>query len=265
MYLQHFGFGFAPFERDLPVEMLYESPRFSEAMARLIYVCEKRALSIITGEAGSGKSALLRLLSHRLDPNSYLFVYLADSQLTVRNFYYLASHSLGLNIQGQLPKLKNLFKTCVLDLFENKGKTVVIAIDEGQTLENSMLLELRFLTNYRFDSFSPLAIILAGETALKASLRTYHLSGIWRRIDVGYHLGGMDFEETKSYINHQLKNVGCNRPLFPDDVISSIQDRSKGLPAFINTFCRGCLLDAASRKQELIDGENLARVLADLT
>lgn len=265
MYLKHFGFSFLPFERDLPAEMLYESPRFSEGMARLLYACEKRVLSIITGEAGSGKSTLLRMLDHRLDPNSYLFVYLADSQLTARNFYYLASNALGLNIKGQLPKLKSVFKKCVLDLFENRSKTVVIVIDEGQTLENSMLLELRFLINFRCDSFSPLAIILAGETALKASLRTYHMSGIWRRIDIGYHLGGMDFEETKSYINHQLKNVGCNHPLFPDDVILRIQDKSKGLPAFINTLCRGCLLDASTRKQELVDGENLARVLTDLS
>ncbi len=140
----------------------------------------------------------------------------------------------------------------------------MVVIDEGQTLETSMLFELRFLLNYRCDSFSPLAVILSGETALKAALRAYHMSGIWRRIDTGYHLEGMDFEQTKAYINHQLKNAGCEHPLFPDDVIGRIQEKSKGLPAFINTLCRGCLFDAASRDQELIDGENLARVLTDL-
>ena len=75
----------------------------------------------------------------------------------------------------------------------------------------------------------------------------------------------MNFEETEKYINHQLKSAGCSRSLLPDDVISRIQKKSKGLPAYINTLCRGCLLDTSTRNQELIDGENLDRVLTDLS
>jgi len=265
MYLKHFGFEFAPFERDLPADLLYDSPFFAEGLARLIHACEKRTLALITGEAGSGKSALLRLLGHKLDPNTFLFSYIADSNLTPRNFYHLSLAAMGLTPPGHLPKLKSLFKKALLDLFENKGKTTIIAIDEGQTLEASMLFELRFAMNFKYDSFSPLAVILVGEPSLRAMLRAYHMSAIWRRVEIGYHLGAMDFEQTKSYIKHQLKNVGCGRPLFPDDVINRIQEKSKGLPAFINTLCRGCLLDASTRKQELIDGENLTRVLTDLS
>ncbi len=265
MYLAHFGFTHAPFERELPTDLLYDSPSFSEALARLLYVCEKRTLALITGEAGSGKSALLRLLGNKLDPNTYHYSYIADSNLTPRNFYFLSLSSMGLAPLGQLTRLKSLFKTALLDLYENKGKTTVIAIDEAQTLEASMLFELRFIMNFNCDSFSPLAVILVGETSLRTTLRAYHMSAIWRRVDTGYHLGAMDFEETKKYINHQLKSAGCSRPLFPDDVISRIQEKSKGLPAYINTLCRGCLLDASTRNQELIDGENLARVLTDLS
>ncbi len=264
MNLKHFGFNFAPFERDIQAEMLYEWPHFHEALARLVYACEKRTLAVVTGEAGSGKSTLLRLLGHRLDANAYLYLYLADSNLTVRNFYFTALTAMGLIAQGQQVKLKSLFKSAVLDFFENKGKTVVVMIDEAQSLEHSMLFELRFLLNYRCDSFSPLAIILAGETMLKATLRAYHMNGILRRIDTGYHLEGMDYEQTRAYINHQLKNAGCEHPLFPDDVIARIQEKSKGLPAFVNTLCRGCLFDAAGRSQSLVDGENLARVLTDM-
>ena len=265
MYAKHFGLAFLPFERDLEAELLYEWPHFSEALARLLYACQKRTLAVITGEAGSGKSTLLRLLGHRLDPNAYLYLYLADSNLNVRNFYFSALSAMGLLPPGQLPKLKEEFKRTVLDFFENKGKTVVVAIDEAQTLETSTLFELRFLLNYRCDSFSPLAVILSGETTLKAFLRGYHMSGIWRRIDTGYHLEGMDLEQTRAYINHQLKKAGCEHPIFPDDVIGRIQEKSKGLPALVNTLCRGCLFDAANRKQELVDGENLTRVLTDLS
>lgn len=265
MYLKHFGFSFGPFERDISADDLYDSPYFTEAMARLLYACEKRTLAVITGEAGSGKSTLLRLLNHRLDPNTYLYCYIADSTLSPRNFYFTVLSEMGLTPPGQLPKLKSLFKKALLELYETKGKTMIISIDEAQTLENSMLFELRFILNFKHDSFSPLTVILVGEPSLKASLRAFHMSAIWRRVDTGYHLSSMDFEQTKSYINHQLKVAGCGHPLFPDDVISRIQEKSKGLPAFINALCRGCLLDAFTRKQELVDGENLARVLNDLS
>lgn len=264
-YLEHFGLQFPPFERELAPEHLFDLPQFAEALARLLYVCRKRTLAVLTGEPGSGKSTLLRLLRHKLEPESYLFIYLADSQLTPRNFYTLCLSALGLAGSGSLPKLKTLFKTALMDLYENNNRTAVIAVDEAQTLEDSMLQELRFIMNFRVDSFSPLALVLVGESNLKAALRAFHMSAIWRRVDTSYHLTAMDFDQTKAYINHHLRVAGCPRPLFPDDVISRIQDRTKGIPAFVNTLCKGCLLDAGARKQELVDGENLARVLTDFS
>jgi len=59
--------------------------------------------------------------------------------------------------------------------------------------------------------------------------------------------------------------AGCSRPLFPDDVVSIIQERAKGIPAMVNILCKRCLLDAAARGQELIDMENFNRVLTDLS
>jgi type II secretory pathway predicted ATPase ExeA len=264
MYLQHFKLKFAPFERDIAPEFLYHSRQFDEALARLSYSCQKRTMVVITGEPGTGKSTLIRLLVERLDPNCYCFIYLADSQLSPRNFYVLTLTSLGLQTPGQLPKLKNLFKQTLLDLYENQGKTTVIAIDEAQTLEMPMLYELRFALNFKLDSFSPLALILLGQSEFRGTLHAFHMNPIARRVDTSFHLTGMDLQETKIYIGHQLKNAGCDRPLFPDDVISRIQERSKGITSGINLLCKGCLLDAASRNQELIDAENLNRVLNDL-
>lgn len=258
-----FGFTTAPFERDIPVQSLYEAPQYAEALARLLHVCRKRSLAVLTGEAGSGKSTVLRLLHHRLDPNHYRFCYVADSRLTVRTFYTLAVSALGVEPPWALPQLKQVFRQVAGDLYEHQGKTVVLVIDEAQTLPTALLLELRFVLNFREDSYSPLALILVGETPLKATLQAYTLSGVRRRVETGYHLGGLNREETKAYIVHHLAQAGCTRPLFPDDVVSRIQEVSHGLPALINALCRGCLLDAGNRGQELVDGENLARVLSE--
>lgn len=265
MFLKHFGMNISPFERDISSHSLYESKLFSEALARLFYTCQRRTMAIITGEAGAGKSTLLRMLGDKVDPNNYLFVYIADSDLTPRNFYTLALSALAVETPGQLPKLKQKFKDVVTDFYESKDLTCIIAIDEAQTLEISMIQELRFILNFKTDSFSPLAMILSGQTEFRSTLRTLHLEPIWRRVDTSYHLCGMTYEETKAYISHQLSVAGCSSPLFPDDVTRRIQEKTKGIPATINILCKGCLLDAATRGQELIDMENLNRILAELS
>mgnify|MGYP000972679701 CR=1 FL=1 len=265
MFLEHFGMHTAPFERGAASNALFESSQFSEGLARLLYSCQRRTLALVTGEVGTGKSTMLRFLRHKLDPNNYFFIYIADSNLSPRNFYTLAVSMLGVEPRTQLPKLKQQFKSITMDLYEGKGQSCVIAIDEAQTLELSMLQELRFIMNFKTDSFSPLSLILSGQAELRSTLRTLHMAAIWRRIDTNYHITGLDLAEAKAYITHQLSVSGCSRPLFPEDVVNRIHERAKGIPATLNTLCKGCLLDAASRKQDLVDAENLNRVLVEFT
>lgn len=265
MFIKHFSMTASPFERDIASQSLYESKQFSEALARLTFTCQKRALAVITGEVGAGKSTLLRMLESKLDRSHYLFIYIADSNLTPRNFYTLALLALAVEPPSQLPKLKQRFKDTVADFYETKGLTCVIAIDEAQTLEISMLQEFRFILNFKADSFSPMAVVISGQSELRSTLRTLHMMPIWRRVDTSYHLSGMTYDESKAYISHQLKTSGCRHPLFPDDVVNRIQEKAKGIPAMINILCKGCLIDAASRGQELVDVDNLNRVLSDLS
>lgn len=261
--LHHFHFKQHPFEREIATEFLFESASSKEALARLLYSCQKRALAVLTGEIGSGKSTLMRHLKKRLDQNRYILLYIADSQITARDFYPLVLSALGLPIPGRLIKSKRLFREFMIDLYESKQKTCVIAIDEAQSMEHSMLNELRFIMNFDIDSYSPIALLLIGESQLKSVLRAPYMGAVWRRVETFYHLAGMTSEESKAYINHHINAAGCDHPLFPDDVIAKIHEHSRGLPAAINKLCRGCLQDAASRKQSLVSTENLTRVITE--
>jgi type II secretory pathway predicted ATPase ExeA len=155
--------------------------------------------------------------------------------------------------------MKRAFQTVVSDLFQSKGKTCVLTIDEAQCLELDMIQEFRFIMNHHVDSFSPLALILAGQPEFRSVMRTLPLAAIRRRVDSFYHLAGMSAQETAKYIAHQMTVAGAKHPVFPDDVVERIHEHSKGIAAHINVLCKGCLLDAASRDQKLIDHSNLER------
>ena len=78
-----------------------------------------------------------------------------------------------------------------------RNKKVVCVLDEAHLLEKETLEEFRFLLNYRFDSMSPMALILVGQTELwDQKLRLQRYAAIRQRIDVNIVLRHLDRAET---------------------------------------------------------------------
>ncbi|WP_281889969.1 ATP-binding protein [Paenibacillus sp. YYML68] len=74
-----------PFTRE--VEPCYEFQGHREAYARLSMAVENRLLGVLTGEVGSGKSALLRRLFRSLDTMRTHPIYISMADLKPRDFY----------------------------------------------------------------------------------------------------------------------------------------------------------------------------------
>lgn len=264
MDLTYFHLQRHPFERDIPVGELFPFKGFEEAKARLKYSMERRTISVLTGEVGCGKSTVLRALVSSLPDTRYKFIYISDRNLTERAFYDLILTELGV-IPDYLPvRMKRQFREAVESLAA-KGIDLIIAIDEAHELSHDMLQEIRYLCNFRMDSSTPFTIILVGEPQMRATLRLRSLQAVFRRVEVQYHLSGMEKSEIKPYIVHELKMAGCDRPLFPDDVIDRIYEYSKGAVWLVARLCKGCLMDAYIHRQQLVDGDNLKRVTEELT
>ena len=212
---------------------------------------------------GSGKSTALRSFSNQLDRTTHLFVYIADSGLTPRAFYERALWAMGLEPAYFMVRLKERFHSGVVELAES-GRHPVIAIDEGHDLEGKMLKELTFLTNFHFDSKPLVTIILAGQPLLRATLALRAYEPLSQRIGVRYHLGQMSQKETRDYILHHLKTAGAQRTLFTDSVMDRLHAHAKGIPRVVNNLATACMIDAATRKADLVNDDNLERVISDL-
>ena len=89
-------------------------------------------------------------------------LYITDSDLTPRNFYYEVFHQVGHIPRFYRGDAKRQLIRVFLDLYENHRKTPVIIIDEGHLLNREMREEIRFLTNFKMDSFSPISRIIMG-------------------------------------------------------------------------------------------------------
>ena len=204
----YFGLTEAPFTKYVPAANLFHSQAWQELSARLDHIVKNRALGVITGEVGAGKSTAVRALSSRLDPIRYPFIYIADSGLGPRGFYREVLSQFGVTPAFYQRDARRQFDRVLMDAYENQGKQPVLIIDQAHLLSASMLAEVRFLTNFQFDSLSPFALILVGQPELRATLRLRAFEPVRQRISVRYHLGGLEEQETRAYIEHVLTVEG---------------------------------------------------------
>jgi type II secretory pathway predicted ATPase ExeA len=258
----YFGFEQPPFGRDLDAKSLFDSQGHRELLSRLEYAAQHRQFALMTGEVGSGKTTAVRALAAGLNPAKYRVLYISDSALTPRNFYWEALLQLEQKPCFMRGDAKRQFQRVILDLYENQRKTPVVIVDEGHLLSKEMLEEIRFLTNFRMDSFSPMSLILVGQPELRRILQMQVYEAIVQRLGVRFHLPGMEREETHDYIQHRLKVAGVTNPLFTEDAVDLIHEYSGGIARKVNNVCTACLLDAFAQRRNLVD-DRMVRTILD--
>ena len=152
--------------------------------------------SVIHGQ----RSNILRLHSE-LPKEDYIILYLSDSKLTPRWFYKGLLDQLGLESRFYRGDSKRQLQQEIEVIRGVQRKKVVCILDEAHLLEKETLEEFRFLLNYRFDSMSPMALVLVGQTELwENKLKLQRYAAIRQRIDMYCTLPHLDRSETEQYI-----------------------------------------------------------------
>jgi len=252
MFESFFGCTKTPFDRSLDTKQLFPSDAHQEMIERMVHVAEHRKFGLCTGEVGAGKSTAARAVADRLNPIRFTVLYISDSDLSPRNFYHETLNQLGITPRFYRGDARRQLQKALLELHESH-KTPVVMIDEGHLLSRDMLEEMRFLMNFRMDSFSPLSLILLGQPELRITLQTQAYEAIAQRVTLRFHLSGMSETETKSYILHHLSVVGVENSIFTDKALELIYEFTGGIARRINNLCTGCMLHACSKSKNLID------------
>lgn len=143
-----------------------------------------------------------------------------------------------------------------------RGKKVVCILDEAHLLEKETIEEFRFLLNYRFDSMSPMALVLVGQTELWDKLRLQRYAAVRQRIDINCVLPHLDRAETGRYIQSHLTYAAGKTDIFTDKALDEIYRESTGIPGRINRICDGSLMYASQQNKRLID-DHLVRFVME--
>jgi type II secretory pathway predicted ATPase ExeA len=254
----HFGFTKMPFGKDLAPSMLHLHHAHREALARISFLVQEQAIGVVTGEVGSGKTVAARAAISELEPSRYSVIYLANPAVGARGIYAEIVSRLG----GEPRFFKSALISQASDLLAKeaaeRGRKVVVIVDESHLLDAGQLEELRLLTNAEMDSASPFALLLLGQPSLRARLRLGTFAALDQRVTLRYALPPMSAEETSSYVSHHLALCGRSDTLFSEDALSSVHQAGRGLPRAVNNLARQALVAAYANRSGIVD-EKAAR------
>ncbi|HEY2960683.1 MAG TPA: AAA family ATPase [Actinomycetota bacterium] len=261
----HYGFSRIPFGRDLAPSMLHRHRTHAEAVARISWLIGERALGVVTGEVGAGKTVAARAAIASLDPVRHTVIYLANPMVGERGLYTHIVRSLGAT--PRFHKANVILQATELLTAEDheRARTPILVVDEAHLLGCEQLEEIRMLTNHDLDTRSPFACLLLGQPMLRQRIKLGVMAALDQRIGLRYHLDGMTLEETASYLRHHLQLAGRSDTLFNDDAIALIHQTSRGIPRATNNLATHSLLAAFADGKGVVDETSARTAIAEVT
>ena len=257
-YRHFFGMKKEPFPTDLKLEDVYLTADLDPVVERFQYAVRLRAIALITGEIGSGKSTALRYAASKLHPSEYRVIYLTATSGSILEFYRLLLGELGLESASiSRAFLIRTIKREIIDLALGKKIKPVLIVDEASLMRLDVFAELHTLTQFEGDSRHFLTLVLAGQNNLVDRLRYRASMPLASRIVARSHLEGVDRRQMEQYLSHHLKIAGAQQNLFEEPAVTAIHQGAGGLFRKANHLARGALIAAANQKQNQVSAEHV--------
>lgn len=250
-----------PFGKAVEKEQLLSYSQLEELKMLLRMAIEQRSMGLVTGQAGTGKTTGVKIVTDELPTNKYSVVYLGQDQ-DRNNICRRLACGLGLEPKRSSSHTLLSISQYLADNRLEQGRDVVLVIDEAHLLDNSTLEDIRLLTNSHFDTFSPLTIILIGQLPLRSRLKGVGFEALNQRLRFRFSLEGFSEQETDAYIRHHLRLVNIPEDFFEPQAIKQIFLASRGVLREINNLALMAFLKAIHNGLSKVDAK-LVRLVLD--
>ncbi|MDD2875489.1 MAG: XrtA-associated ATPase [Azoarcus sp.] len=266
MYESYFKFRGKPFQLNPDPAFFFGSRGHRRAMAYLEYgMHQSEGFIVITGEIGAGKTTIVRSLLEHLDPDKVVAANLVSTQIDASEILRMVATAFGLPTRALDKAGLLLALETFLVQTTAAGKRALLIVDEAQNLTPAAVEELRMLSNFQLEDHALLQSFLVGQPEFRDIMQSAEMQQLRQRVIASYHLGPLDSEETRSYIEHRLHHVGwTDDPIFEPGSFNVIYGYTGGIPRRINTLCDRLLLGAFLSERHSISEEDVREVIEEL-
>src|SRR5437868_4171043 len=264
MYLEHFGLREPPFRITPHTEFFFAGANRGATLEALLYaITAGEGMVKVTGEVGSGKTMLCRVLMERL-PDTVETIYLAVPSLSRDEMLAEIAGDLGIDTAGaNTTKLLRALQEKLIAVHA-AGRQVVALIDEAHAMPAGTLEEIRLLSNLETDKEKLLQIVLFGQPELDTHLAAPGMRQLKERITHAFVLAPLPPREIGEYIKFRLRAAGYHGPdLFGPDALKIIAEASEGLTRRINIYADKTLLAAFAAGTHTVTADHARAAVTD--
>jgi MSHA biogenesis protein MshM len=254
IYLEHFGLREAPFRITPHTGFFFGGAKRGATLEALLYaITNDEGIVKVTGEVGSGKTMLCRMLLDKL-PTTVETIYLANPSLGPDELLFALADELKIELTGdRVSLLLRALQQRLVDLYAS-GKQIVVLIDEAHAMPAESLEEIRLLSNLETDCHKLLQLVLFGQPELDDLLAQTNLRQLRERITHNFDLEPLRRDDVSSYLMFRLRAAGYHGPdLFNAAAIKLFAQASGGLTRRLNILGDKALLAAFAAEQHQID------------
>ena len=264
MYLSYFGLNQSPFGITPNPAFFYAGSKRGEILEALIYaVCHGEGIVKVTGEVGSGKTMLCRMLESLLPANVDV-IYLVNPTLARDEVVYAIASELGIATSGLRPD--EVIRLLQSDLITRHaaGRQVVLLVEEAQAMPLETLEEIRLFSNLETAHHKLLQIVLFGQPELEDSLNLPSMRQLKERITHSFKVPPLPLDVIPEFLMFRMRAAGYRGPdVFSKGAVQLIASVSEGIVRRISILADKSLLAAFSDNSHAILPQHVKAAIQD--
>ncbi|GAB4122190.1 MAG: hypothetical protein Fur0026_14140 [Sideroxydans sp.] len=264
MYLEHFGLGEPPFKITPVTDFFFSGANRGEILDALVYaITDGEGIVKVSGEVGSGKTMLCRMLLDKL-PTSIKAIYLANPSMSRDELLYAICDRLQLDLEGK--RISVILQTLQnhLESMYERGERAVVLVDEAHAMPLDTLEELRLLYNLQVGKHKLLQIVLFGQPELDEKLAQTNMRQLKDRIVHHFTILPLSQKVIHDYLMFRMRAAGYKGPdIFTPEAEKMIGKASQGLLRRVNILADKALLAAFVENTHAIEARHVQAALRD--
>ena len=264
MYLSHFGLSQAPFAITPNPHFFYSGNKRGAILEALIYaVTQGEGIIKVTGEVGSGKTMLCRILDDML-PSNVEVIYLVNPTLGREDVVYTIAGELGFPTEGLRADemIRQLQSTLIAK--HVAGKQVVLLVEEAQAMPLDTLEEIRLFSNLETAHHKLLQIVLFGQPELDENLSLPRMRQLKERITHSFKVPPLEPAVLSEFLMFRMRAAGYHGPdLFTKGALKMMATVSEGIIRRISILADKSLLAAFADNTHAIQRKHVKAAIED--
>lgn len=265
MYLEHFGLNESPFRITPHTDFFFDGANRGATLDALVYaITHDEGIVKVSGEVGSGKTMLCRVLMERL-PENVTIIYLANPSLSRDDILFAIADELSLDVPANA-RTSAVMRALHDHLIESygEGRQVVVLVDEAHAMPVDTLEEIRLLSNLESKRAKLLQLVLFGQPELNDVLARPDMRQLKERITHNFSLEPLVREDITQYLDFRMRAAGYRGPsVFTASALKMIAQSSLGLTRRINILADKALLAAFSSGSHQIGPNEVKAAIRD--